>query len=204
MQKSLPKAQNDAGNIHKREKTIRADIHKIEDIAQVDDRERLCELHRYLDGKYQYCIADWGKSMWGYSHELGFDYSCMGTQSLKENLFMMKSKLEAFMHGWNAAPSSYCPMPTMPDININTTTNVSITVTFERVRKEIENMGALNQKETDEAIEQVNALEAISKENISCKAKWEKVKPIIKFAVDKGADLGIAILSLVVQMKMST
>lgn len=117
---------------------------------------------------------------------------------------MMKSKLEAFMHGWNAAPSSYCPMPTMPDININTTTNVSITVTFERVRKEIENMGALNQKETDEAIEQVNALEAISKENISCKAKWEKVKPIIKFAVDKGADLGIAILSLVVQMKMST
>ena len=94
-------------------------------------------------------------------------------------------------------------MPVIPDININSTTNVNVTITFDQVRREIENMGALNQKETDEAIERVNELESISKENISCKAKWEKVKPIIKFAIDKGADLGVAILTLIVQMKLN-
>ena len=84
----------------------------------------------------------------------------------------------------------------------NTTTNVNITISFEQVREKIEDMTALSQKETDEAIEKVNELEAISKENISRKSKWEKVKPIIAFAMDKGADLGIAILTLIVQMKL--
>ena len=87
-------------------------------------------------------------------------------------------------------------------INVNTTTNVNITISFEQVREKIEDMTALSQKETDEAIEKVNELEAISKENISRKSKWEKVKPIIAFAMDKGADLGIAILTLIVQMKL--
>lgn len=39
-------------------------------------------------------------------------------------------------------------------------------------------------------------------ENTSRKSKWEKVKPIISFALDKGADVAIAILSLVLQMKL--
>ncbi len=201
--KPMPKSRNDAGNEHKREKTIRADIHKIEAALEEAEPSKLTELHRYLDGKYQYCIADWGKGMWGYSNEFGFDYYTVGVESLKENLLMMKSKLEAFKYGWNVTASISHTMPVIPDININSTTNVNVTITFDQVRREIENMGALNQKETDEAIERVNELESISKENISCKAKWEKVKPIIKFAIDKGADLGIAILTLIVQMKLN-
>ena len=85
---------------------------------------------------------------------------------------------------------------------INVTTNVNVTVTFEQVREKIEDMTALNREQTNEAIEKVNELEAISRENISRKSKWEKVKPIIAFAMDKGADLGIAILTLIVQMKL--
>ena len=140
--------------------------------------------------------------MWGYNREFGFDYNGTGIQSLKENLLLMKPKLEAFMNGWNVVSSVSSPMPTVPDINVNTTTNVNITISFEQVREKIEDMTALSQKETDEAIEKVNELEAISKENISRKSKWEKVKPIIAFAMDKGADLGIAILTLIVQMKL--
>ena len=140
--------------------------------------------------------------MWGYNREFGFDYNGTGIQSLNENLLLMKPKLEAFMHGWNVVSSVSSPMPSVPDINVNTTTNVNITISFEQVREKIEDMTALSQKETDEAIEKVNELEAISKENISRKSKWEKVKPIIAYAMDKGADLGIAFLSLIVLMKL--
>ena len=63
-------------------------------------------------------------------------------------------------------------------------------------------MTALSREQTDEILEKINELEKISKENTSCKTKWEKVKPIIAFTLDKGADVAIAILSLVMQMKL--
>lgn len=200
--KPSTKAQIDAANSHKREKAIRADIHKIEAIADVNDFSQVLELHRYMDGKYQYCIADWGKGMWGYIPEMGFAYDGIGIESLKENLSMMLPKLEAFIYGWNTVTRVSSDIPVIPDINVNTTTTVNITISFEQVREKIEDMTALSQKETDEAIEKVNELEAISKENITRKSKWEKVKPIIAYAMDKGADLGIAILTLIVQMKL--
>ena len=121
---------------------------------------------------------------------------------MEHNLELMKAKLESFIEEWNIVGSASNSMPAVPDININATTNVNITISFDQVREKIEDMTALNREQTNEAIEKVNELEAISKENISRKSKWEKVKPIIAFAMDKGADLGIAILTLIVQMKL--
>lgn len=187
---------------YRQDREVRKDIQKIDSIASESDFSKTLELHRYLDAKYQYCVADWGKGMWGYDKDMGFIYNSLDSASLKENLAMMKPKLEAFMCGWNAVRIKPDEMPTMPDINVNTTTNVNITINFDQVREKIEDMTALSKKETDEAIEKVNELEAISKENISRKSKWEKIKPIIAFAMDKGADLGIAILTLIVQMKL--
>ena len=63
-------------------------------------------------------------------------------------------------------------------------------------------MGTATGSKTDEILEKINELEEISKEKSSRKTKWEKVKPIIAFALDKGADVAIAILSLVMQMKL--
>ena len=63
-------------------------------------------------------------------------------------------------------------------------------------------MTALSREQTDEILEKIDELEKISKENTSRKTKWEKVKHIIASALDKGADVAIAILSLVMQMKL--
>lgn len=92
------KAQIEAVNVHKQEKAIRSDIYRIDIALQNDDPAEIESLHRYLDGKDQYAIADWGKSMWGYGDGIGFAYDMLGTDSIKENLSMMKPKLEAFMH----------------------------------------------------------------------------------------------------------
>ena len=63
-------------------------------------------------------------------------------------------------------------------------------------------MPGLTAKETEEIIERINELEKISKENISKKKKWEKVKPILTFALDKSVDVAITIMSLILQMKL--
>lgn len=75
-------------------------------------------------------------------------------------------------------------------------------MSFKEAKQKIEDMTALNREQTDEILAKIDELEKISKENISRKSKWEKVKPIIAFALDKGADVAIAILSLILQMKL--
>lgn len=195
------KAQIEASNNHKREKEILRDIRKIDAAIQNADPAEMESLHRYLDGKYQYGIADWGKSMYGYVDGHGFKYEWLDPDSIKDNLSTMKPKLEAFMHGWNAKNSSSGPVRNS-DVNVTVNNTVNISISFEETRQKIEDMTALSREQTDEILEKIDELEKISKENTSRKTKWEKVKPIIAFALDKGADVAIAILSLVMQMKL--
>ena len=200
--KSPTKAQIDAANNHKQEKAIRADIHKIDAALQSTDIGEVLATHRYLDGKYQYCIADWGKSMWGYGDKIGFAYDMLGMDSLKENLTMMRPKLEAFMHGWNTAkqPTKYAS-PTMPDVNVTVNNNVTVNITFEQVRAKIEDMTSLTEEQTKEALEKVSEIESVVKGEGNKKSKWEKIKPILVWLADKSFDVAMTILPLLLQVQ---
>ena len=196
------KAQIDAANNHKQEKAIRSDLYKIDAALQSTDISEVLATHRYLDGKYQYCIADWGKSMWGYGDEIGFAYDMLGIDSLKENLTMMKPKLEAFMHGWNTVkqPARYTPQ-TAPDVNVTVNNNVTVNITFEQVRSKIEDMTSLTDEQTKEALEKVSEIESVVKGDGSKKSKWEKIKPILTWLADKSFDVAMTILPLLLQVQ---
>ena len=178
---------------------INADIERISNIESSTESD-LMKLHREIDGRYQACIKDWYNGLWGANNHNTFIYYKFlqdDTESLKENLRMMKSKLETFRFQMNAIA-----LPKIPQTQVNVTTNVNVNLTFDEARAKVEDMTALNREQTDEIIQKIDELEAISKENISKKNKWEKVKPIIAFALDKGADAAIAILTLILQMKL--
>lgn len=199
--KSSTKAEIDAAAKRKREREIEQDIRKIDDVLQKADPAEMEALHRYLDGKYQSGVIDWGHNMHGYIDGHGFSYELLCADSLKDNLATMKPKLEGFIHGWNAKGKSSGYIRN-PDVSVTVNNTVNISVSFEETRQKVEDMTALSREQTDEILEKINELEDISKENSSRKTKWEKVKPIIAFALDKGADVAIAILTLVMQMKL--
>ena len=200
--KAPTKAQIEASNQHKQEKEIRSDILKIDAIATVDDLTKVIELHRYLDGKYQYCIADWGKSMWGFTAGIGFAYDVLDIDSLKENLSMMKPKLEAFMHGWNANSNTARQMPAnTPDVNVTVNNNVTVNITFEQVRAKIEDMTSLTDEQTQEALDKVSEIESVVKGDGSKKSKWEKIKPILTWLADKSFDVAMTILPLLLKVQ---
>lgn len=200
--KAPTKAQIEESNQHKQEKEIRSDILKIDAVAAVDDQAKVLKLHRYLDGKYQYCIADWGKSMWGYTAGIGFAYDVLDIDSLKENLSMMKPKLEAFLHGWNTAKqSSRHTPPTAPDVNVTVNNNVTVNITFEQVRAKIEDMTSLTDEQTKEALDKVSEIESVVKGEGSKKSKWEKVKPILTWLADKSFDVAMTILPLLLKVQ---
>ena len=195
------KAQLDAAQNRKREKEIELDIGKIDAALKNNNFPELRTLHINLDGKYQSAIADWGKGMNGFHRVHGFIYEQMGSESIRENLTLMRAKLEGFLFGWNATNRSSASS-TNPDVNVTVNNTVNISVSFEEARQKIEDMTALSREQTDEILEKIEELEQISKETTSRKTKWEKVKPIIAFVMDKGADVAVAILTLIVQMKL--
>lgn len=198
------KAQAEYSSRHKKEKESRkailCDIQKIDGVFQKEDITEMRKLHRYLDGKYQACIADWGQSMVGY-YKSGFDHEELSSPELMNNLLLMKSKLEAFQLGWNGQ-STVPHVTENPGVNVTVNNTVHISISFDEARQKIEDMTALSREQTDEILEKMNALEEIAKESSSRKTKWEKVKPILEFALDKGVDVAITFMSLIVQMKL--
>ena len=84
---------------------------------------------------------------------------------------------------------------------VNNTINNSVAITFDSVKSQIENMGALNQAEINEVINRISELEKIVTSSDKRTQKWENAKSIIRWIADKGVDVGIALLPLLLQIK---
>ena len=184
----------------KRKEEIQEDINRILNTLESDDSKALLAVHIYIDAKYQGCIVDWGKSFYAFSKDFGFNYNNLDEYSLKHNLCVMNGKLEAFKNGWNILECGNVA-PKIPDINVNTTTNVNISITFEQVRNNLQEMTSLTMDETQEAISKVNEIENIANSGTSKKEKWEKAKPILKWLLDKSCDVGISLLPLFLKLQ---
>lgn len=184
---------------HKKDR-IREDMVAIDKAIESHNQKMILQTHQHIDGKYQACIAGWPHSMRGYIPEYGINYDVLDVEDLVHNLQIMKPKLEGFIEGWNAvvAPTATA---TIPEINVNTTTNVNITITFEQVRSKIEDMTALTDEQTREALEKVSEIEEVVKGGGSKKSKWEKIKPILVWLADKSFDVAMTILPLLFQVQ---
>lgn len=156
------------------------------------------KLHRRLDGRYQACIKGWFKGLWGTDKEGNqVYYSCIedSSASIQDNLEMMKAKLETFRFQMNVVDTSVAP-----NTQVNVTTNVNVSITFEQVRAKIEDMTSLTDEQTKEALDKVSEIESVVKGEGSKKSKWEKIKPILAWLADKSFDLAMTILPLLLQV----
>ncbi len=188
----------------KKEEMVRivtSDLDFIDCAIASDDEEQMKSAHMLIDGKYSNCIPNIGKGMYGYNDQFGFNYELIEKESLKHNLSMMHSKLQGYI----------CDFPIREDfsasqsnisVNVPIVNEINISISFEQAKQKIEEMPGLTAADTDEIKSKIDDLESISNETITKKKKWEKVKPILIFALDKGADVAIAIMSLILQMKL--
>ena len=89
----------------------------------------------------------------------------------------------------------------VPMVQITNTNKNDVNISFSDVRKEIENMSALPDAEIEEILYKINELEKIVKSSDRKSKKWENAKGIVKWIADKGVDVGIALLPLLLQIK---
>ena len=176
------------------------DIARIEKAKTTSNEERL-KLHREIDGKYQACIKKWYEGLWGTDKEatiIWYQSLGMSPDSVQENLEMMKAKLETYKYQMNAVQ---LPKPEVSNSQVvNVTNSVNVNVTFEQVRKEVEEMTSLTNEQTQEVLDKISEIEEVVKSKDGKKSKWEKVKPVLTWLADKSCDVGIALLPLLLKI----
>lgn len=183
------------------ERVIRADIDAIDSALATGVESVLLETHILIDVRYSAYIPNWGQSTYGYRNDLGYHYEWLDKQSIRHNLSVFKANLSGYLYGFKTIEQDGLAANNV-SVNVNNSNAISLSITFDEARKKIEDMPGLDDAATEEIKGKIDELENISKENISKKKKWEKVKPILAFVMDKGADAAIAIMTLVLQMKL--
>ena len=188
-------------NEERRKQIVEADIANIEQTIRSGNISQMESVHISIDGKYGAYIPNFGHSMYGYSPQFGFNYECIEGEALKHNLGLMKAKLQGYICDFPALTDSAASQNNI-SVTVPVTNEINIDITFEQAKQQIEDMPGLTDADTEKIKSQIDELENIAKEHTPKKKKWEKVKPILKFALDKGADVAITIMGLVMQMKL--
>ena len=139
--------------------------------------------------------------MYGYAENFKF-YDELSGAELFHDLNQIYNKMLSFKALGYSSLKEWIPQ-NVPMIQItNTNQNkVDINISFDTVRREIENMSALPDAEIREILSRIDELEAIVKSSERRSKKWENAKEIIKWIADKGVDVGIALLPLLLQIK---
>ena len=193
-------AQYKLAKDQEREKAIKADKKRIDEALASDDEETLKETHMYIHAKYSAYIPDWKEGFRGYVVNRGFQLE-ISKAVVIHNLRVMKAKLDGYAVGFEKPSNkSYVPSNSV-NVNVSNTNEVNLSVTFESVKQQIEDMTALTDKETEEILAKIAELEGIISSKDKKKTKWEKAKSILVWLADRSFDVGMAILPLLLQVQ---
>lgn len=175
-------------------KIIDEDIQRGKEIVDKKDTTNCNEFHKMLASKYSAIIDSFDKNLYSLFYDETKRY-CFA------NIKTMVSKLELF----KAMDYKNMTDKTETGITINnnnTNSNVvDIKISFEQARKTIEDMTALPESEVEEILSKIEELEKIVQSKDRKTKKWENAKGIIKWMAEKGVDVGITLLPLLLQIQ---
>lgn len=119
-----------------------------------------------------------------------------------QNVKFIKGMLELHMAMVNQQKEVELLKQSLVSINNtnNNTNSANFNISFTEARSKVENMTSLAEKEIKEVLGKVDELEKIVKSKERRSSKWEKASDIIKWIADKGVDVGISLLPLLLQI----
>jgi predicted nucleotidyltransferase len=83
----------------------------------------------------------------------------------------------------------------------NNENRIDVDISFNSVREKVKGMSALPEAEINEILRKIDEIENIVHSSDRKAKKWENAKNIIKWIADKGVDVGITLLPLLLQIK---
>lgn len=195
-------AEQNKDPLYKFKEMMNADIAILKGIsAGTSDMDEKQQQQFYLSvtAKYHPYVPHLGDGLYQYFAEQGF-YGEVTGSSLEYNLRQTYNKLLAFQSlnypGLGAAVAS-APSTV---VNITNTNSNSMTVTFDSVRDAVDNMTSLPDEDIQEIQNRIDELEEIVNSKATKSKKWSQAKGVIKWIADKGVDVGIALLPLLLKI----
>ena len=188
-----------------REKQARADIKRIDEALDSNNKDVLSEVHSYIDCKYQVAIIDWGLGLYGYSPEYGLVVDdSTGVDSLSENLKKMKAKIEAYGEGKNVRNNERSS--TINDISVNAISRsrsdvtIDLVLSFNNAKDMISDLTTLTDEQVNELHEKINELESIAESDDKKREKWKRAAPLFQYMIDKGIDVAKIVFPLIMNL----
>ncbi len=174
------------------------DINELDKIIKSENETEMKEEYNKLIARYSKVIPDFCNSMDGYDikHEYFFDVS---GESLKKNLKSIFEKMNTCSNlnfvNINFKNDKEGPLFQITNNNQN---SMEVNLTFEQLKQKAESITSVSDKEIDEILEKINEIENICKSNDRKTKKWEKVKKIIIWLMDKGVDVAIQLIPSII------
>ena len=137
------------------------DIQKCEQYLTGDrDEQKGKDLHLELITKYPPYVSHFGDSLYNYNSQYGFVLmEHFGGDSMIHNLSVMKSRLIAFKSfGYRNSKSVVSDNSINIENTLAATQNQTVNISFEDVKRKIEEMTGLSDAETKEALEKIDAI----------------------------------------------
>ena len=171
---------------------IDEDISKCEKEVKSGDKRSRGKLHGILVSKFSTIIDGFDCGLRNLFYDDSGEYC-------KENLERMKEKLLLFKA--MDYKNDYIKDEKM-GITLNNMNQFSaiINISFEDTKRKIENMTSLTDSEIDEIHNKIDELEKIIISSERKTKKWDQAKDIIKWVADKGIDVGLTLLPLILKL----
>lgn len=159
------------------------------------------QLYKDVSARYHAYIPQFSDGLYGYEENCKF-YDELSGLELFHDLNQIYNKMLSFKAlGYPLLKTGIPQNAPMIQITNTNENKVDINVSFGVVRRQFENMSTLSDAEIREILSKIDQLEKIVKSSDRRTNKWENAKEIVKWIADKGADVGIALLPLLLQIK---
>ena len=155
-------------------------------------------LYDSLIAKYSKIVPDFSDNIEGYRKSDGFFFP-VERVSLKKNIKNIYEKMMVCVR-LNFINIKFADVSNIPffQINNNNQNTMEVNLTFEQLKDRVENITSVNNEEIDEILEKINEIEDICKSNDRKTKKWEKIKKILVWIMDKGIDVAIQVIPTVI------
>ncbi len=158
-------------------------------------------LYKEVTAKYHAYIPKLGEGLYAYYPASGF-YDNVSEEALWHNLNQVYNKMLSFRAvGYPSLNEKISQKAPMVQITNTNEARVDVNISFDDVRNTVKNMSTLSVTEIDEIQKNINELENIINSSERKTKKWDRAKSIVKWIADKGVDVGIALLPLLLKIK---
>lgn len=149
------------------------------------------DYHILLKSKYAKIIEGFNEGLYDVFYDSDNSAKFANLESMRQKLLLFK-----------AMGYENCVTKKSGGITFNNTNQLTATVnvSFADVKKQVEKMTSLRDEEIEEIQAKIDKLELIVNSTDRKTKKWDNAKEIIKWVADKGIDVGLTLLPLILKL----